>query len=157
MPSFSGVAVTAPAAQVTPSVIVQSPGAVMVGTNLAWPALVLAARSTGLPPSGAESPVVVGAAEKVTVVPSATGAPLSVTATSRNTSPAKVLPVTFRRYGPIRRFGSTVCISWRGGATIVVDMGCAQTTAGAARPRKIPQHIFMIGMALAPDQPVRHG
>src|ERR1700704_6881582 len=106
MPSFSGGAVTAPAAPVTPRVTIRSPGAVMVGTNLAWPALVLAARSTELPPSGGESPVVVGAAEKVTVVPSATGAPLSVTATSRNTSPAKVLPVTFRRYGSTRKIGA---------------------------------------------------
>src|SRR5882672_4434065 len=110
MPTFSGGDMSAPAAPVTPNVTSQSPAAVIVGTNLACPAVVVAVRSSGLPLSGAESPVVVGAAEKVTLVPSATGAPLSVTATSRNVSPTNVLPVTFTRYGPTSRFGTTDCI-----------------------------------------------
>src|SRR5207237_3763392 len=90
-PTFCGVEMAGPAAPITPSVTVQSPGAVMVGTNLACPAVVVAVRSKGLPASGRELPLVVGTANKLSVVPSATGVPLSVTATSRKESPAKVL------------------------------------------------------------------
>ena len=140
-PIVCGEELTTPAAPLTPNVTSQSPSAVIGGTSFACPALVIVVRSTVLPPSGAEPPVTVGTAEKVTVVPSGTGDPLSVTATSRNTSPAKVLPVTFRRYGSTRRFGTTVCICWRGGSAIGVTVDWARTTVGSMSPRNMPKLI----------------